>query len=785
MNESLGLRRGATASPIERFAAAVVDHRWWVIVLSLLAVATLTAGARYLTFSSNYKVYFGPENPQLIAFNESQKVYTRRDSTIVAFEPAGESAFNHDTLALVEEFTARAWELPFVIRVDSLSNYQHTEADGDDLYVADLYEDAPSLSKEQMQRIHTIAASEPLLLNRVTSASGHVVGLIISHQFPGESDSEIIEATEAERALRDELLEKYPGHRIYLSGSNVMSATFAEASLADIENLFPVMYLMLVIMLFLLLRSVTAVLATIIVIVASVGTAMGAAGLLGIALTSPSSIAPIVITTLAVADSVHLLVTFFANLREGEQKRAAMVSAIRLNFTPILLTSLTTALGLLSINFADSPPLKDLGNIAAIGTVFALLLSLTLLPALIMVMPIKSPAERRELLPGLMEAFARLLLRWRRGVLAISLSTCIGLTVFFPMNEANDMFVHYFDHSIPFRVDTDFIADNLTGNYSLEYSLPAPNGVADPAYLKILERFAEYWYQNPKVMNVSSIHDIFKRLNKNMHGDDPAWYKIPEDPELAAQYLLLYEFSLPFGLDLANTINIGKDASRFVVTFEHIKSKETIRYINEAAAWLREHAPEQLAQPTGPSVMFSYIAGRNFSAMAIGIPLALIGISLLLVFALRSVKFGMISLLPNLFPLGMAFGVWALTVGEVNFTMSFSMGIILGIIVDDTIHFLSKYLRARRELGLTTEDAIVFSFRSVGTALVVTSLILATGFLVLASSAFYPVASMSSVTIIAIFCALFTDFLLLPIVLLLFDRDEPENLPHAPELINA
>ncbi len=756
---------------IDRFSRVIIARRWWVILFSLLVIALLGSGARHLTFSSDYKVYFGPDNPQLIAFNENQKSFTKRDSTIVAIAPPSGSAYNHETLALLEEFTARAWELPFVIRVDSLSNYQHTAADGDDLYVADLYEDARSLSEEQMQEMHRIAAAEPLLLNRITSASGHVIGLAISHQFQGKSENEIMEATYAERALRDELLKKYPGHKIYLSGSNIMSATFNEASQADIAGLFPIMYVVLVVMIYLLLRSASAVFATLIIIVASVIAAIGAAGYLGVALTSPSSIAPIVITTLAVADSVHLLVTFFANLREGQEKQAALRSAIRLNFTPIILTSLTTALGLLSINFADSPPLQDLGNIAAIGTVFALALSLTLLPALMATLPATPPSAKQDRLSGFMERFARWLMRKRRPVFITSLTLCLGLTVFFPMNDANDMFVHYFDESIPFRVDSDFIADNLTGTYTLEYSLPAPNGVSDPEYLKVLEAFAAYWYENPQVMNVTSIHDVFKRLNRNMHGDDPDWYKIPENPELAAQYLLLYEFSLPFGLDLADTINISKDSSRFIVTLEHIKSRETRRLIDEATEWLREHAPDQVSQPTGPGVMFAYIAGRNFQSMAIGIPLALIAISMVLIWALRSVKFGIVSLVPNLFPLGMAFGVWALLVGEVNFTMSFSMSIILGIIVDDTIHFLSKYLRARRELGLSTEDAIAYSFRTVGTALIVTSLVLAAGFFVLTFSAFYPVSSMSSVTIIAVFCALITDFLLLPIVILWADKD--------------
>ena len=309
----------------------------------------------------------------------------------------------------------------------------------------------------------------------------------------------------------------------------------------------------------------------------------------------------------------------------------------------------------------------------------------------------------------------------------------------------------------------------------MEFSLKAPDGVADPEYLAKLDAFKQWWLSHDEVMQVSSVSDIFKRLNKNMHGDDPDWYRLPDNRELAAQYLLLYEFSLPFGLDLTNTINLDKTASRFIVVFEHLKSAETRALVDQSLAWLDQHAPEMDGHPVSPAVMFAFIADRNFSSMAIGIPLALLGISILLIWALGSLKFGLISVIPNLLPMGMAFGLWALYNGEINFAMSFSMGVVLGVIVDDTIHFLSKYLRARRELGLSTEQAIVYSFRTVGTALLVTSIVLAAGFLVLTTSAFYPTVSMSMITVMAIVCALIADFFLLPAILMLLDRDPQPN----------
>ena len=276
-------------------------------------------------------------------------------------------------------------------------------------------------------------------------------------------------------------------------------------------------------------------------------------------------------------------------------------------------------------------------------------------------------------------------------------------------------------------------------------------------------------------MHVASLSDIFKRLNKNMHEDEESWYRLPEDQELAAQYLLLYEFSLPFGLDLANTINIDKNGSRFFVVTEHLTSKETRTLSAKATAWLDENAPEMSTLGVSPAVMFAFIAERNIIAMMWSIPLALTAISILLIFALRSLKFGLLSLIPNLLPLGMAFGIWGLYSGTINFTMSICLGMVMGIIVDDTIHFFAKYLRARRELGMSPEQAIPFAFRTVGTALVVTSIILVCGFLILASSAFTPNEGMSKLTAIAIATALIADFCLLPPLILMVDREKRTN----------
>jgi predicted RND superfamily exporter protein len=261
-----------------------------------------------------------------------------------------------------------------------------------------------------------------------------------------------------------------------------------------------------------------------------------------------------------------------------------------------------------------------------------------------------------------------------------------------------------------------------------------------------------------------------RRLNMNMHGDDPEWYRLPDDRELAAQYLLLYEMSLPYGLDLNNQIDISKSATKLTVFLDSLSSNELLAIESRAQAWLTENTPHMQSYSASPSVMFAYIGQRNIRSMLVGTSVALVLISIILIFALRSVKIGLISLVPNLAPAAMGFGLWGLLYGQVGLGLSIVAGLTLGIVVDDTVHFLSKYLRARREQGMNSQDAVRYAFHTVGIALLVTTIVLVAGFLVLAQSTFKLNSDMGLLTSITIAFALLADFIFLPPLLMKLDK---------------
>jgi predicted RND superfamily exporter protein len=753
----------------------VVRRRWLVASLSIIIAILLASGGRFLTFSTDYRVFFSEENPQLTAFETLQNVYSKDDNLLVAIKPREGNLFTAETLAAVAAFTEAAWQTPFSTRVDSLTNYQHSEADGDDLIVADLFDADAELDAEALARIKAIALAEPLILDRLTNRDGDTTGVNITLMFPQANMTEVPAVMAHIRALVAEFAAAHPELQFVISGNTALSNAFAELSQSDMKSLVPLMYGALLLVMICFLRSVAGTIGAVVVIGLSAAAAMGFGGWVGVVLTPPSVTAPTIILTVAVADSIHILSTMLKEMRLGRGRHEAIVEALRINMHPVFLTSLTTAIGFASLNFSDAPPFRDLGNLTAYGIIAAWLLSVTLLPALMALLP--GGARVREtkgpdMLERGMASLAELVIARRKPLLWGTSAVIVALVTMIPRIDLNDAFVDYFDRGVPFRDNTDFIMENLTGIYQLHYSLSAgeAGAIAEPAYLERVDAFADWFTEQPGALHVNSITDIMRRLNRNMHGDDPAYNTLPDDRQLAAQYLLLYELSLPYGLDLNNQINVDKSATRVVVTTENLTTRESRVLMARAEVWLDRNFPTaREAEATGPVVMFSYLSERNINSMILGTIVAILLISTSLILALRDLRHGLVSLVPNTVPALMAFGLWGILVGEIGVAASVLGAASLGIIVDDTVHFLSKYLRARREQGLSAEDAVRYAFATVGVALTVTSFVLVGGFSVLALSSFLPNEVMGLMMAIAIACALLADFLLLPPLLIAMD----------------
>ncbi len=751
----------------------IISYRWWIIFASLIVTALVASGMRHLAFNPDSRVFFSEENPQLVALEELESTFVKNENVYLALKPTSGSVFNRKTLKIITELTEASWQIPYSSRVDSISNFQHMEVSGDDLAVDDLVTDPENLSPQQIDKIQDIVLNEHALVSHLVNPAGTMTGININILKPGKSLDEVPEVANYVANLIQQFRKDYPDHEFFLTGSVPFDQAFSKVSQDDTASLVPLMYLIIIVGIGLLLRSFSASFVTLVVIGCSTVIAMGIMGYLGIMITSPTAAAPVIIMTLAVADSVHILSTLYAEMRSGMEKHAAILESLRVNLKPVFITSLTTAIGFLSMNASDVPPFRELGNIVAIGVLAAFVFSILLLPAILAVLPIR--VRNKKCHSTLVsEQFANWVIAHRKSLLMGTSLIMVFITLGITRIELNDNFIEYLSEDYKIRSDTEFIAaEKLTGLDLIEYSVPAgtSGGITNPQYLRNLDALGKWFEQQPDVITVATFADTIKRLNRNMNNNNPGKYSVPESAQLAAQYLLLYEMSLPYGLDLNNRIDIDKSKTRLTVLLERTSAKRLRDLDEQARAWMQSNLPEKMfSYGTGLSVVFAHISKRNIDTMLKGLTVALILISFILIFALGSVKYGIISLIPNLFPAILAFGLWGYIEGQIGLAVAVVAAISLGIVVDDTVHFLSKYLRAKKEKNLSTEDAVRYSFRTVGIAIVVTSIALMAGFAILTLSGFYVNYSMGILTVIAILFALLTDFLFLPPLLIAADK---------------
>lgn len=766
-------------------AVWLTRHRNWLALAGVLLTLLFGYGLKYSFFQTGYRIFFAEDNPYLIANDFLEDTYTKSDSLAFIIQSRSGDLFTADNLHAIEALTEEGWTVPYSMRVDSLTNYQYTFADEQGLVVEDLFTDSANLSTEEIQRRKQIALNEPMLINNLVNPDGDVTMATITLQF----DDDDSDAGARDRALvtlgrdmRDRYQQQYPDLKIYVFGQITINNTFNEMTEHDMSVFTPLMSAILFLTLWILftvagstvMGALLSAGSIMIVITLSTLMAMGSAGWLGFGFNAVNAIAPTIILTIAVADCVHVLFSYLNGLRAGKDKTAAMEESLDLNMQPVFLTSLTTAIGFLAMNFSDAPPMHSLGTLTAIGIIAAYLLALSVLPALAMSLPLR-PRQSVSGRSHLMESLANHVLRLRKtyfwGMLIFTAFALLGIQ----RNNLNDSTFTYFDDTVPFYVAANFLEDNLTGFDSISYSLScdAPSCINDPHFLQQVDNFVEWLEQQPHIAHVNAYTRVIKRLNRNLHDDDAEWHRIPDSRELASQYLLLYELSLPYGLDLNTQLNLDKSALRVDIRVRKQKPHEVVALEARISEWLATKLPDIDATPgSSVSIMFAHMGQRNIDSMLIGNVVAIVLITLILIIALKSVRYGLISILPNALPALVTVGLWGYLSGELNLAVALIFVITLGIVVDDSVHFISKYLRARRDKGLSPDEAVRYAFANVGNALVITSIVLASGFMVLAQSHFQVNAIMGLLVAITIAVALAFDLLFLPPLLERAERNK-------------
>jgi len=744
------------------------------MLVVLLCLTFLAAGLQHFTTAGvGIRTQFQEDDPHLVRLKEFEATYAVSDSVLVVVEPPGETIFTRDAMVAVERLTDALWQIPYVVRVDSLTNHLHIEGTEESLIVEPLVGDAVSLDDAELDGVRTIALTSWNTAGRLVSRDGRLAGLIVSlvlpesEEYREQAEAEVVEIlynfTDAQGVAN-------PGFAYYAYGEMLLGEDIRNAVDEDMSVLAPIAFATMMLVAIIVLRSFWGVLGILLMLVAVLVSSFGFAGWSGLTFYASSGAAIFVLMAIAIAHSVHLIHGVINGMRDEMDRKAATLHSLRMNARPIFLTSLTTAIGFLSLNFSEMPPFRVMGNIVAFGSMIAFACSVTLLPAFISMVPMRAPAR------ALAKAKGKIVFSERLGNFVIShnvklLWVFAALTVASALGiariELDDNNAEILNESYPLRQSADFIDEHFSGLDSLEYSLDSgqENGIIDVGYMNQVELFANWLRQQPEVNHVSSVTDVLKRLNATLSGEVDGPERLPENSDLIAQYLLLYELSLPVGLDLNNLISFDRSSSRLTVAIQGLSSRKQIEFDERASAWLRENAPEIQNSATGVIIVSAHAVIRNITNMLIGTMVAMSVVSLILVFVFKSVPLGLLSLVPNFLPAIMSMAAWGYAVGTISVAASIVTAIAFGIVVDDTIHLMSKYLRARAE-GKSPSEAIVPTFKLVGRPLLTTTLIFALGFLVFGASGLAANQTLGLLVGITVVLAPVADFLLFPPLLL-------------------
>ncbi|CAJ1411936.1 unnamed protein product [Effrenium voratum] len=618
------------------------------------------------------------------------------------------------------------------------------------------------------------ALNDRLVVNRLLSADGRTTGINVNFRLPPSASSEVQEITEAAHQFVRKIEADYPHLRVHLTGNVMLMTTFNEASHVDARLLVPVALIVAAIIVAVFLRSRNATISVLSILGVASLASMGIAGWFGHIITPASIAAPIIVISIALASTIHVVIAVKHELASGADNKTAIKQAIRTNAAAVGLTNLTTAVGFLAMNRADAPPLNDMGNIVFAGIVLSYLLTFTWLPAVLTLLPLKPSNDRSAaLMAGVGRSINRL--RW---VLLIMVTIGVLATIGgLGKIRLDDDFVRYFDDRFEYRVASDFAEERLTGLNIMEFDLETgvDGGVYTAEYQHFLADFTGWLGEQKGVASIADISEITRRIHTAMRvADEPARNGIPDNADLISQYFLLYELSLPYGASITDRINVSRSASRVTIIMQGLTSGEIRQLHERATGWLAQHAPGQAAT-TGISinVLFAYLSNDNIRSMITGTFVSILIIGLIIAFALRSFAFGALSLATNLLPAIIGFGLWGYLIQDIGIAGAVITTMTLGIVVDDTIHFLMKY-RRQRAGGASPAAAIEAVFSTVGVAMVITSVSLAAGFIVLSLSGFQINRSLGIQTSIIVLVALGICWFLLPPLLRLMDKGGSE-----------
>lgn len=756
--------------PMEQFKNKIID---WVmsypksgLLIGLIITFMLIPYSTNIILDFSARTWFRANDPNITQLNSFERKFGNDESAVLVMNTE-EGFFNTKNLELLHNVTEAMWLIPDIIRVDSLNNQNLTISEEDDISTEEFipFEKIkdPNFIESRKKLFQDHRVLPGVFLSR-DYKSAVIYGRVV--QKPeGEVDFDAI--FDGFENVGEKFLAP-AGIKYHILGAPALNVTFKRTSFLDLKTINPVLVLLVIVYLIFCFKNIWGVLLPLAIIGTTLLFMTGLIGFLEIKMNSLTFILPGIIIAIAIADSVHLLSTYFDRYAEGDSLKESLKKALDKNFAPIFLTSISTAIGFFSLTTSDVRPVAEMGLLAGIATIMAFVLSLLFIPSTLTLFNVGSnKAQRggRTIKKVTARRYVKFLDRWHLPILITFIIGSLSFTWLAMQNEVNSNPYEYFDDENPISKGNQFTLKTFGGVGGPELVIDSgkENGITDPAFLKKVDSFQSWINERSYINRVISVTDIVKEVNQSLHGGLPEKYIIPDSKEMIAQELFLYTMGLPQGMDLNNRMDIKQRELRLSLLWSVQNSKESLQRIEEIELKAKEFGLDMAS--TGKPVLFQRMNGYVVETFATSMGMALGLITLILIVVFRSFKMGMLSLIPNFIPIILGGGLLTLINTPVDVGCAIVASVTLGIAVDDTIHFLSHYSKLIRE-GMGRVEALTEVLSGTGVALIVTTMILVSGFGLFIFAHLTPNMNFGILSSFVLFMALVCDLVVLPCIVL-------------------
>lgn len=751
----------------------IARHPLRTLVISLFLIGVATYQVPNVKFDGSVKGFLSDDHPAVVSINENGKYFGITDLVIVAVESS--NIFTSENLEQLSQLQAAlSEEVAHVERVDSILNARTIRGEQDALLVEEFLSTIPS-SKQELDAKRMEATTHPLYKNLFISTDATLTTLLIKSSFKPKQEGMDQALTKMSEDIAG-VVQKYQREdfRILIGGTPSLSNTLRSTMRREMPRFMAATLVGIAIFLFVMFRRVSGIIMPIITLALSVLCTVGMLSWANQPLQMPTMILPSFLVAVGVGDSVHLLAYFYRRFDKTNDKFEAIAYALQHAGLPMLLTTLTTAAGLLSFAGAPILPISNLGIFSALGVVVAFLLTVVLLPALICIFPLKSkPQQVVAYTQGRMTRVLRFFstLATQRAALITTLTliflvAAIGFAsqLGFSHNPLKWLPEHY-----PVRAATETIDHAMGGSVSIDVIIDSGkhSGLKEPALLRAIDRamtqLETFQSGAVKVSKVTGLPILIKELHRALHDNKPDFYAIPDTRALVAQELLLFENS--GSEDLETMVDFNYQKARIAMMIPWTDSVLYTKFIEVVeSTFQKELGTLAKVEVSGVLPLLCQTLHAVIKTTAKSYAIALSVIAVMMCLLLSSIRYGLLSMIPNLLPITLVMA-W-MYLGQIPldlFTMLVA-SVAIGITVDDTIHFMYNFVRDYRN-NQDVDGAIHRTLQHAGRAMLVTTIVLSVGFMTFTASEIHNLSNFGKLTTFTIVLALVADFLVAPALL--------------------